>query len=58
VTREGEGLVLAEVQRHFSAAGVAKQKTPEALFLVDEFPRTASGKVRKADLRQRLAAMP
>jgi acyl-CoA synthetase len=58
VTRNGESLPLAAVQDHFSAAGVAKQKTPEALFVVDEFPRTASGKVRKADLRQRLAASP
>jgi acyl-CoA synthetase len=56
VTRGGANLPLDEVRRHFHAAGVAKQKTPEALFVVDEFPRTASGKVRKADLRQRLAA--
>jgi acyl-CoA synthetase len=58
VTRNGESLPLAAVQDHFSAAGVARQKTPEALFVVREFPRTASGKVRKADLRQRLAASP
>jgi acyl-CoA synthetase len=56
VMRRGASLPLDEVRRHFHAAGVAKQKTPEALFIVDEFPRTASGKVRKADLRQRLAA--
>ncbi|HSV35550.1 MAG TPA: AMP-binding protein [Ramlibacter sp.] len=55
VTQGGHGLSLDEVQRHFAAAGVARQKTPEALFVVDEFPRTASGKVKKAELRQRLA---
>ena len=58
VTRGGETLPLAEVQRHFDAAGVARQKTPEALFVIDELPRTASGKVRKADLRQRLQNNP
>ncbi|HSV48153.1 MAG TPA: AMP-binding protein [Ramlibacter sp.] len=56
VTHTSHALPLAEVQRHFSAAGVARQKTPEALFVVGELPRTASGKVRKAELRNRLAA--
>jgi acyl-CoA synthetase len=55
VPQPGQRLELAEVQRHFAGAGVARQKTPEALFLVDELPRTASGKVRKADLRQRFS---
>ena len=55
VPQPGQRLELAEVQRHFGAAGVARQKTPEALFLVDDLPRTASGKVRKADLRQRFS---
>ena len=41
---------------HFAALGVAKQKTPEHLVLVDELPRTPSGKVRKVDLRDRLRA--
>ena len=54
VTHPGRGLDLAAVQQHFSAAGVARQKTPEALFTVDELPRTASGKVKKADLRQKV----
>ena len=44
-------LDLAAVQRHFAAAGVARQKTPESLCIVSELPRTASGKVRKGDLR-------
>ena len=53
VPHTGQQLALAQVQSHFAAAGVARQKTPEALFIVDDLPRTASGKVRKADLRQR-----
>jgi len=54
VAEPGQLIALDHVQRHFAAAGVARQKTPEALFIVDDLPRTASGKIRKADLRQRL----
>ncbi len=54
IARPGQALDLASVQRHFAAAGLAKQKTPERLELVDELPRTASGKVKKFELRARL----
>lgn len=50
----GATLELGEVQRHFAEAGVARQKTPERLRLVDDLPRTPSGKVKKADLRKLL----
>jgi acyl-CoA synthetase len=36
------------------AAGLARQKWPEAVYQVEEFPRTPSGKVRKFVLRQQL----
>jgi non-ribosomal peptide synthetase component E (peptide arylation enzyme) len=49
-------MALPDVQAHFMAAGVARQKTPEALNLVDQLPRTPSGKVKKAELRARLRA--
>ncbi len=52
--RPGQTLDLDEVRRHFATIGVAKQKTPEHIITVDELPRTASGKVRKVDLRQQL----
>jgi acyl-CoA synthetase (AMP-forming)/AMP-acid ligase II len=52
--RAGETLDLDEVRRHFAALGVAKQKTPEQLVEVSDLPRTASGKVRKVDLRKQL----
>ena len=55
VLEEAGALDLDDVRRHFAAAGVARQKTPESLRIVAELPRTASGKVRKADLRARLA---
>jgi non-ribosomal peptide synthetase component E (peptide arylation enzyme) len=33
-------------------AGLAKQKIPERLVIVEALPRTALGKVRKAELRR------
>jgi acyl-CoA synthetase len=49
---------LAEVRAHFEAAGVARQKWPEELHEADDFPRTASGKVQKFVVRQRLRENP
>ncbi len=47
---------IAEVQSHLSAAGLAKQKWPEELHSVGDFPRTPSGKIQKFVLRERLRA--
>jgi acyl-CoA synthetase (AMP-forming)/AMP-acid ligase II len=60
VLRPGAELSLTDVRAHFSVSGTARQLTPERLEVVDSLPRTATGKVRKADLRQRLcgAAAP
>jgi cyclohexanecarboxylate-CoA ligase len=54
VPRQAGTLSLAAIRTHFAAAGVARHKTPERLEIVDSLPRTATGKVRKAELRQRL----
>jgi acyl-CoA synthetase (AMP-forming)/AMP-acid ligase II len=35
-------------------AGLAKQKWPEEVREIDEFPRSASGKIQKFVLRQQL----
>jgi acyl-CoA synthetase (AMP-forming)/AMP-acid ligase II len=51
VLNPNAALDLAELRRHFEASGLARQKTPERLVVVDSLPRTALGKVRKADLR-------
>ena len=45
-------LSLEEIQRHFWTAGVAKQKTPERLVIVEDFPRNLAGKVLKTELRK------
>jgi acyl-CoA synthetase len=45
---------LPELREHLHASGVARQKWPEELTIVDDFPRTSSGKVQKYVLRRRL----
>jgi acyl-CoA synthetase (AMP-forming)/AMP-acid ligase II len=47
---------LEQVRVHLEAAGLARQKWPEFLHEVPDFPRTASGKVQKFRLREQLAA--
>ena len=55
--RDGHDMpTLDEVRGHFKAAGVAIQKWPEELHRVDDFPRTASGKVQKFLVRQDIRA--
>jgi acyl-CoA synthetase (AMP-forming)/AMP-acid ligase II len=46
-------LGLADVSEILASAGVARQKFPEALFIVAQLPKTPSGKVRKDLLRER-----
>ncbi|PYE16277.1 acyl-CoA synthetase (AMP-forming)/AMP-acid ligase II [Williamsia limnetica] len=48
---------LDEVRVHFENAGMARQKWPEELFVVDELPRTASGKVQKYAVRQSIPTL-
>ncbi len=45
---------LNALQRHLERAGLSKQKWPEELRILREFPRTPSGKIKKFELRQRL----
>ena len=45
---------LSEVRTHLDRAGVARQKWPEELVRVEDFPRTSSGKVQEFVLRDRL----
>jgi acyl-CoA synthetase (AMP-forming)/AMP-acid ligase II len=46
---------LEEVQAHLRHVGLAKQKWPEEVRAISEFPRTPTGKVKKAALRQSVA---
>ena len=47
---------LEAVRSHLSEAGLARQKWPEEVRVVEELPRTASGKVQKFVLREQLRA--
>ena len=47
---------LDAVRSHLESAGLARQKWPEEVRTIEEFPRTPSGKVQKFALRDRLRA--
>jgi acyl-CoA synthetase len=48
------GPSMDELRAHLAEVGLAKQKWPESLHLVEDLPRTPSGKVKKAELRHLL----
>ena len=50
-----EASVTTETVREHLTGAIARYKIPKRVVVVDELPRTASGKVRKADLRARFA---
>jgi acyl-CoA synthetase (AMP-forming)/AMP-acid ligase II len=45
---------LNVIRSHFEAMGLARQKCPERIEIVEDFPRTPSGKVVKKSLRDQL----
>jgi acyl-CoA synthetase (AMP-forming)/AMP-acid ligase II len=49
-------LALAELRSHLEERGLARQKWPEELRVLDEFPRTPNGKIQKNLLRNELRA--
>jgi acyl-CoA synthetase (AMP-forming)/AMP-acid ligase II len=55
VPAPGERVDVAAVDAMMRAAGLARQKTPEHVQLVEALPKTASGKVRKDVLRKMAA---
>ena len=50
-----DSLTLAEIGEHCRSVGLATQKIPEQLEIVDEVPRNPMGKIRKQELRDRYA---
>jgi acyl-CoA synthetase (AMP-forming)/AMP-acid ligase II len=52
----GAEIGLPEINDYLLTAGVAKFKLPEKLRFVDSMPMTASGKIRKTELRSLAAA--
>jgi non-ribosomal peptide synthetase component E (peptide arylation enzyme) len=51
IAKTNTTITLQEIQRHLAEAGLAKQKFPEHLELVDDLPRVPSGKIKKDILR-------
>jgi acyl-CoA synthetase (AMP-forming)/AMP-acid ligase II len=51
IAHAGREPVLSELLAHLQQLGLSRQKYPERMAVVSEFPRTASGKVRKNELR-------
>ncbi|MFB4309416.1 AMP-binding protein [Actinomadura sp. GTD37] len=45
---------LDDVRAHLAEAGLARQKWPESVHLVADFPRTATGKIQKFRLREQV----
>ena len=56
IARPGCQPTLERVREQFFAAGIARQKTPERIVVVDDFPRNSTGKVLKHELRARARA--
>jgi acyl-CoA synthetase (AMP-forming)/AMP-acid ligase II len=53
--REGEKLAFEELVKFLSGYKLAKQKLPERLEIIEEFPMTPSGKIKKNELRRDIA---
>ncbi len=52
VTQAGEIPTLDELREHLAGGGLARSKWPDELHVVAELPRTASGKVDRAQVRE------
>jgi fatty-acyl-CoA synthase len=51
--REGADPLTIEALREFCTGKLARYKTPRYLHIVDEFPMTVTGKIRKVEMRAR-----
>jgi acyl-CoA synthetase (AMP-forming)/AMP-acid ligase II len=56
-TKSGRPLKLETVTEHFKNSGTARFKTPERLMHVDDFERSAAGKILKVPLRAHAARL-
>ena len=57
ILKEGASLSFDDMVSALETTGMAKQKYPERLEIVDALPRTPAGKIRKNVLREQIAAM-
>ncbi len=55
--REGAAEITPEAVREFASGKLAHYKIPRFVVVVDEFPMTITGKVRKVEMREKTVAM-
>jgi non-ribosomal peptide synthetase component E (peptide arylation enzyme) len=55
VLNEGAELAFDDLIAFLGETGMAKQKYPERIEIIEAFPRTAAGKIRKNLLRDEIA---
>jgi fatty-acyl-CoA synthase len=55
--RPGAPELTADALRDYATGKLAHYKIPRYVHVVDEFPMTVTGKVRKVEMRQRSAAL-
>jgi fatty-acyl-CoA synthase len=55
--REGAAEITPEAVREFASGKLAHYKIPRFVVVVDEFPMTITGKVRKVEMREKSVAM-
>jgi acyl-CoA synthetase (AMP-forming)/AMP-acid ligase II len=56
IAQPGQSIDVQRIATFLEGVGLARQKFPERVELVDDLPRTASGKVQKNVLREQIAA--
>ena len=56
IPRAGQSVTLAEIVAYLDSQQLARQKFPERVEIVREFPMTPSGKIQKFRLREMIAA--
>jgi cyclohexanecarboxylate-CoA ligase len=56
VAAESYALTLDNISAHLRQAGIARQKFPERLEIIEAMPMTAAGKILKVDLRAMFSA--
>lgn len=54
IPKEGENLTFEDMIAFLETQGIAKQKYPERLEIMEEFPMTPSGKIQKFKLREKI----
>jgi fatty-acyl-CoA synthase len=50
--RDGAAPLTADAVREFCAGQIARYKIPRYVHVVDEFPMTVTGKIRKVEMRE------